>query len=247
MNPLQLMELHKSGFTPNDQLIYETIINDPSRVIYMTTSTLAETCGVSQPALSRFVKSLGYSRYQDFRAELISWLAQKTEIDAQNSGHLRYFNTLYQLLAEAENLLTADFMKELTNYIRGFDHIYTTGMAKSYHPAMLLEILARKARYEIHAVSRDLLLELGDSMADNDLLIIFSVSAKDDIMQDASRTNGKIMLVTANPNHNYHSATDREILLPYIPPNPEESSVSPVLFDIFVELLVSFLIQDETD
>ena len=246
MNPFQIMELNKPNFTPNDLLIYETILNDPAKMIYMTTSQLAETCGVSQPALSRFVKGLGYSRYQDFRAELISCLANKTELDALGSGHLRYFNVFYQLLGEAEQLLTADFIKEQIHYINKFDHVFASGMAKSYHPALLLEILSRKARRNIHAVPHDLLLELGDSMTENDLLIVFSVSAKPVTMDDAVHANGKILLITANPHHKYHEAVDKEILLPYVPPNPEESPVSPILFDIFVELLVSFMIQEIT-
>lgn len=245
MNPLQLMELHKSQFTPNDLLIYETIIKNPNRIIHLTTSTLAEECGVSQPALSRFVKGLGYKRYQDFRAELITWLAQKSEQDALGTNHLGYFNILYQLLQEAEQMLTSEYMQQLASYMSGFDRIFTSGAAKSYHPAELFEMLMRKNRRHVHAIRRDFLIELGDYMNENDLLIIFSVSAKPYIMQDAARTNGKIMLVTANPNHGYQDAVDKTVVLPYIPPDPETSSVSPVLFDIFVELLVSYMSQEK--
>jgi hypothetical protein len=31
------------------------------------------------------------------------------------------------------------------------------------------------------------------------------------------------------------------VVLPYLPPDPEDSSVSPVLFDIFVELLDKYI------
>lgn len=243
MNPLQLMEKHKNQFTPNDMLIYKTISKNPSRIMHMTTSVLAEECGVSQPALSRFVKGLGYNRYQDFRADLISWLAQKTEQDALGTNHLGYFNTLYQLLQEAELLLTGEYMQQLAHYINGFDQVFASGMAKSYQPAALLETLMRKNRRNMHAVSRDSLLELCDYMNDNDLLIIFSVSAKADIMEHAIRANGKVMLVTANPNPDYQEVLDKLVILPYIPPEPETSSVSPILFDIFVELLVSYIAQ----
>lgn len=244
MNPLQLMELHKDQFTPNDLLIYETIIKNPSRIIHLTTSTLAEECGVSQPALSRFVKGLGYKRYQDFRASLIAWLAQKNEQDALGTNHLGYFNLLYQLLKEAEQLLTGEYMQELSDYISRFDRVFTSGLAKSYHPAELFETLTRKHCQHIQAVRHDFLIELSDYMNETDLLIIFSVSAKHQIMQDAIRANSKIMLVTANPNHNYQDHVDKTVVLPFIMPDPETSSISPVLFDIFVELLVSYLAQN---
>lgn len=241
MNPLQIMELHKSQFTPNDMLIYETVSKNPNCVIHKTTSTLAEECGVSQPALSRFIKSIGYNRYQDFRADLITWLAQKSELEAQGTNHLGYFNSLYELLSQAEQLLTDEYLQELASYVSSFRRIFASGTSKSYQPAELLEILSRKKLCYVHAISRDSLIEVGDYMNENDLLIIFSVSAQAHIMQDAGRTAGKIMLVTTNPNHNYQEIVDRTIVLPYVSPDPETSSVSPILFNIFTELLISYL------
>lgn len=243
MNPLQMMELHKPHFTRNDFLIYQTITAKPEQMIHMTTSSLSEACGVSQPALSRFVKMLGYSRYQDFRAEMIAHLAKKNEQTAQESGHLGYFNTLYQVLREAEELLTADYMEELLHYLDGFDHIFATGTGKSFHPAQLLQILSYKTGRNIQALPRDLLFEAVDFMGEKDLLVIFSVSGTSQIVRDITRVAGKIMLVTANPRHALQEIADRVVMLPFIPPDPEESSVSPVLFDVLVELLVSFMVK----
>ena len=79
MNVIQIMEQKKTEFTPNDQLIYQKISKDPGKIVQMTTSALSDACGVSQPALTRFVKGLGYSRYQDFRADLIAWLAEQRQ------------------------------------------------------------------------------------------------------------------------------------------------------------------------
>ncbi len=245
MNPLQLMESHKSKFTPNDMLIYETIMRNPAHIVRMTTSTLAEECGVSQSALSRFIKSLGYNRYQDFRTDLVTWMSKKSEEEAKGSNHLAYFNTIHQLLGEAESLLTADYMKDLANYIGQFNRIFTTGAGKSFHPAELFEILMFKTMRYTHALRRDRLIEGADYMDEQDLLIIFSVSAKSYIMQDAVRTNAHILLVTTNAEHEYKDKVDREVILPYVPPDPESSSVSPILFDMFVELLVLYLMPDE--
>ena len=245
MNPLQKMEIHKDQFTPNDLLIYNTITQDPSHIIHMTTSALAKKCGVSQPALSRFIKGLGYDRYQNFRADLISWLAQQAEQDDLDTNHLGYFNQLYDLLHEAELLLTRDFMTELAGYVDQFDHIYASGMSKSYQPAHLLETLLRKNKRYVQAVHSDALEELTDFMDKNDLLIIFSVSAQSAILKNAIRTSGHILLITANPHSNYEKQVDRTIVLPFIPPSPETSSVSPVLFSVFVELLASFISRDQ--
>ena len=125
-----------------------------------------------------------------------------------------------------------------------FDHIFATGMGKSFHPAQLLQILSYKTGRNIQALSRDILLEAGDYMGANDLLMIFSVSGTSQSVRDITRIAGKIMLITANPHHMLQDMADRVFILPYIPPDPEESSVSPVLFDVLVELLVSFMIRE---
>ena len=241
VNPLQRMELHKENFTQNDQIIYDHIIKDPSVVTHMSTSSLAELCGVSQPALSRFVKGLGYARYQDFRAEIIRLLAQKNEQEEQDKEHLHYFSQLYLLLTEAEQLLTAEYLKELGGYLSKFPRIFASGIGKSRHAAELLEILMRKHRRFAQAVSHDALNELVDYMESDDLLIIFSVSGGEHIMEEALRANGKVMLVSSKPDSRYANQVDKLVVLPHLSSDPEADSVSPVLFDIFVELVTSFL------
>lgn len=240
MNPFLLMEQRKSEFTQNDMLIYQAISQNPDQVTYKSVNRLAQECGVSQPAISRFVKGLGYARYQDFRSDIISWLALRSEQLAQGSDHLAYFNTLYRVLAETEKILTSETLKELVQYIAGFKRVYATGMAKSFQPAQLLEILMRKNRYDVHAVNTDTLDDLSIVMTEDDLLIVFSVSALSSIMPQALCTSGKILLITANPNCDQLRPGDRILALPYVSADPETSSISPILFDIFVELLVSY-------
>ena len=106
MNVIQIMEQKKTEFTPNDQLIYQKISKDPGKIVQMTTSALSDACGVSQPALTRFVKGLGYTRYQDFRADLIAWLAEQRTQQMPDCDHLEYFSVMNQLLREAEKILT---------------------------------------------------------------------------------------------------------------------------------------------
>lgn len=245
MTPLQLMEAHKADFTPNDLLIYRSIRENPAQVTYKTISRLAEDCGVSQPALSRFVKTLGYSRYQDFRSDLTAWLALQSEQEAQGTDHLGYFHQLYQLLQETEKLLTAGYMQELAHYIGRHQTILASGLAKSFHPAQLFEILMRKKSRHVRAVSCDFLPECAEYMAPDDLLVLFSVSGQSYIMQAIQHATGKVLLVTTNPKPLALPCIDRTVVLPYVTADPELSSVSPVLFDVFVELLVSYLSPDE--
>lgn len=239
MNPFINMEQHKDQFTQNELRIYHAIMAKPELVIYQSTNKLAETFGVSQPALTRFIKVLGYARYQDFRSDITAWLARQDKSD--NPDRLTYFERLERLVFETEQILTDDYMMELADYLLGFPRIFATGIGKSDSPARLLQYLSRKNNIFVHNCSLDVLSELSDHLEPSDLLIVFSISAQSEIMEKIKMTNGKIMLITTNAQHKYKTAVDRTIVLPYLPPDPETSSVSPVLFDIFIELLDTYI------
>jgi hypothetical protein len=99
----------------------------------------------------------------------------------------------------------------------------------------------RKNQIFVHTVPNDSIAELSDYLDKNDLLIIFSVHAQGTSVEPVINTKAKIMLVTANPNHSYQSRVNKNVVLPFVSIDPESSSVSPVLFNIFVELLISYI------
>ena len=239
MDPFLNMEQHKSQFTQNDLRIYRAIAEKPEQVTYQSTIKLAEALGVSQPALTRFIKVLGYRRYQDFRSDITAWLARRNE--SADPDRLPYFERFQRLMEEAEQVLTDAYMEELARYVLGFSRIFATGIGKSMQPAHLLQNLLRKNNILVHPCPLDMLNEFADHMETSDLLIVFSVSAQPEIMERAKVTNGKILLVTTNALHPYQKAVDRTVALPYLPPDPEACQVSPILFDIFAELLDSYI------
>jgi len=245
MDPIQAMEQHKAEFTKNDQQIYETVMANPDQVTYQSTTKLAEICGVSQSALSRFIKTIGYVRYQDFRSDMTAWIAQQRV--SQDPDRLFYFEQLERLLAASERLLTDSYLKDLAQYVWGFDRIFVTGIGKSAHPGLLLQSLARKMNVFVHCCPLDMLKEYADHMGENDLLIVFSNSAQAEVMEPASASNGRILLVTTNASHAYADVVDRTVVLPFLPPDPETCSVSPILMDVFVELLVSYISDSPTE
>ena len=244
MDPIQNMELHKPQFTKNDLIIYETIMRAPEQVTYLSTNRFAETCGVSQPALSRFVRALGYARYQDFRTDITAWVARQHV--SKDPNRLFYFERLERLMRAAEETLTDELMRDLAHYVLSCNCIFATGIGKSLHPAQLLQGLSRKLHIFMHVCSSDMLHESVDQMEEEDLLVVFSVSARGEIMDRTKDCHGKILLVTTNVSHSYQDMVDRTVVLPFLPPDPETCSVSPVLFDVFVELLVSYMSDELT-
>lgn len=242
MNPIQLMELHKETFTQNDNLIHRTIMSDLEQVITKTTSQLAADCGVSQPALTRFVKNLGYDRYRDFRSDVAAWLASRPVADiGSNPTRLPYFTTLEETLGKTEEVLTDAYLRDLAQFIAAHRRIYATGSAKSLQPAQLFEILMRRNKLGVHAVSHDSLDELVDYMDGSDLLVVFSASARESNLIELNSTASDVLLVTTNPHYAVAQVVTRAVVLPFAGINAETSSVSPVLFDVFVELITQYM------
>ncbi len=239
MNPFLSMEQHKDAFTKNDQKIYEAILQNPEQITYMSTSKFAEKCKVSQPAVTRFVKNIGYAKFQDFRSDVTMWVAQQNV--PKDSNRLYYFERMEQLLSEAEKVLTDDLLRDLAKYILSFDRIFAVGMGKSMHPALLLQSLTRKEDLFVHTCDLEMLHEYADHLKKTDVLVIFSVSAQPDILKRIEGTEGKVLLITTTAPKRSNKYIDRVVTLPYLPPDPEASSISPILFNMFVELLVSYM------
>lgn len=243
MDILEHMTARRASFTPNDELIYSYVMNDPESVATLTTTALAERCGVSQPALTRFVKSLGFSRYQEFRSAIISWLTERNLSQSQEGGRLSYFSRFEHTLTSLEALLTDDYLKELAAYVSSFERIFATGVAKSMQPALLLEQLMVKSGRIVQAYDSGYLGEVADAMTERDLLIVFSVGQRQGPFSALADSDGKVLLCTATANGPLNDVADRVVTFPSTSANPEEGSVSPVMFAMFVELLVSYLMR----
>ena len=56
--------------TPKGRILGSYIIQNPRKVVFMTTKELSEACGVSEATVVRFVGQLGYGGYGDFQQAL---------------------------------------------------------------------------------------------------------------------------------------------------------------------------------
>lgn len=247
MTPMQRMEQKKDSFTPNEITIYQTICENPSYIISLTTSALAQRCGVSQPAITRFIKNLGYSRFQDFRTDLIQEVSGKQSSGGEERPELadkeydQELGTLLREITACEPVLNDEYLNGIADYLSGFRRIYACGESKSFQPAELFEIFTRKLSMRVHAVRRDFLNEVCDYLEPEDLLVLFSVSGRNSVVEYAANTQANIMLVTANPHPACEKMIDKLVVIPTLERDPEDTPVSPVLFDIFVDFLAKIL------
>lgn len=237
MNPLLTLEVAKANFSPSELAIYEVIKEQPSLVTHLTTTALAEMAGVSQPTLTRFVKNqLGYARYQDFRFDFINWLSTNTDEGIEKND---YFNRLQRLITISESVLNEQVMNEIVGVISESKHVFVTGSSKSYLSAKLFETLMRKTGTFVVSYSIDSLDDAASYLHSDDLMIIFSASGNSSFIKKIVDVDTRKLLITANPNSKYAELLDKIVILPSLTGDWEYDSVSPILFNIFTELLVT--------
>ena len=243
MDFINKLQTNKDNFTKNDWKLYEAILSSPDDVAYKSTSDFAAACGVSQPAVTRFIHSIGYERYQDFRSDLVSYLAVAAKEDPSAPPQQEYFSLLNTTIHEAEKVLTEEYMTDLARYVLSFKHIYACGHVKSHSSAELFSILTRKLGIYCPAVDLHDVRDIAEIMNEDELVIFYSVSGHKELFEQITNGHGSLMIVTAAYMPKKIRKKDRLVSIPYPTKSPEKSSISPVMFSIFTELLVSYMTQ----
>ena len=246
MDFMNRMQESKQNFTKNDWKLYESIISSPDDVAYKSASDFAASCGVSQPAVTRFIHSLGYDRYQDFRSDLVSYLALVSKNDSSSIHKQEYFSLLNTTIREAENLLTEEYMTDLAKYVLSFRHIYACGHVKSHNSAKLFSILSRKLGIYSPAVDLHDVRDIAEIMNEDELIIFYSVNGHQELFDQITNGRGSLMIVTAAHKQKKLRENDRLVSIPYPTKSPEKSSISPIMFSIFTELLVSYMMRADS-
>lgn len=80
MSVLKLLEAQKAGMTLADRQIAEFILDDPGRMLELSSAALAEATGRSQSSVVKFSQKLGYAGYQQLKlavnkAKALEWHA----------------------------------------------------------------------------------------------------------------------------------------------------------------------------
>ena len=244
MDFINRLQTNKEKFTKNDWKLYEAILASPDDVAYKSTSDFASACGVSQPAVTRFIHSIGYERYQDFRSDLVSYLALASKSESQKAPQQEYFSLLNTTIQAAEEVLTEEYMRSLASYVLSFKRIYACGHVKSHASADLFSILSRKLGVYSPSVDLHDARDIAEIMTKEDLMIFYSVNGHPDIFEQIIGGKGSLMIVTAAYEPKKLRKNDRLVKIPYVTKSPEKSSVSPIMFSVFTELLISYMIRE---
>jgi DNA-binding MurR/RpiR family transcriptional regulator len=157
---LQKISSHRTDLTPKARLIGDYILNNPRKVIFMTTKELSKASRVSEATVIRFVYQLGYKGYGDFLQELRDIIDTEltlidrvslTDMKAPESERFRrvVFSEIDNLkqLHESLDLGKVNRAVELLHASRA---VYVVGSRLSYTFAYYLGWSLTKIRTKVH-------------------------------------------------------------------------------------------------
>lgn len=174
-NIFDRMENMKDQFTPIDQQIYQIFIEDPDFISQSTTTAIAERCGVSQSAVSRFCRKLGFHSFSDLKMAFARSLAvyefPSKKLPKEDDSLAHYMNDLF---IETEKTAATDSIKNLAKSICVADHIYLLGAGKSAVIAQYLSVLLLRLRLKTFYIPQGKDLEILHITTNKDLAIVFS-------------------------------------------------------------------------
>ncbi|MCG8343112.1 MAG: MurR/RpiR family transcriptional regulator [Chlorobiales bacterium] len=148
------------SLTPKAQALGTYIMQNPSKVVFMTTKELAEACEVSEATVVRFVATIGYKGYADFQDALKDFIntglslpdrvdlkgIDEPGMDRLHRGILEELNNLKYLY---ENI-DVEKMNLFIDHMNEAQAIYVTGSRLSYTFAYYLGWSLTKVRKGIH-------------------------------------------------------------------------------------------------
>lgn len=157
---LQRISSSRMDLTPKARLIGDYILNNPRKVIFMTTRELSRAARVSEATVIRFVNQLGYKGYGDFLQELRDIIDTEltlidrvglTDMKAPESERFR--RVVYSEIDNLKQLhesLDLDKVNRAVELLRDRSAVYVVGSRLSYTFAYYLGWSLTKIRTKIH-------------------------------------------------------------------------------------------------
>jgi DNA-binding MurR/RpiR family transcriptional regulator len=157
---LQLISERHAGLTPKARAIGDYILNNPRKVMFMTTKELAAAVQVSEATVVRFVAQLGYEGYSGFLQALrdlvdreLTLLDRVDLADMKAPGSERFRRAIF---AEIDNIkqlyenMDMETLDQAVNLIHESPAVYVIGSRLSYTLAYYMGWSLTKIRGGIH-------------------------------------------------------------------------------------------------
>lgn len=156
---LQRLSANRADLTPKARVIADYILNNPRKVIFMTTKELSRAARVSEATVVRFVNQLGYRGYGDFLQELRDIIDTEltlidrvglTDMKAPESERFR--RVVYSEIDNLKQLhetLAQDEVNRAVDLLHSSSAVYVVGSRLSYTFAYYLGWSLTKIRTRV--------------------------------------------------------------------------------------------------
>lgn len=234
------MEAKKNTFTKTDNEIYATIKKFSDDVATNRINEIVSIFGISQPALTRFAKKLGYSGFTEFQ------FAYKNDLQNLKEKPKKTHAQVYgDLFSSIENSISKEEIHSLAKRMISSHIIYTAGASIAQIPASYIFSIGQITGWftAIQCSTH----EIPSYMQNDDVFILFSAYSGSAFKSSMERFHGKEtqpykILITFNPKHSLRKEFDMIFVLPAV--NNSSSAIGtavtaePISFLFFIDLLV---------
>ncbi|WP_020610737.1 MurR/RpiR family transcriptional regulator [Sediminispirochaeta bajacaliforniensis] len=134
---IYLIKSKYKEFSEKERLIADYILANPREAVHPSIEELAESVGISESTLVRFVKKLGYPGYQRFRIALATETVVpasrlfETQINENDDDVEVVFNSAISTLELSRNTLDRKAMTEAADLITSSERLYLFGTGGS--------------------------------------------------------------------------------------------------------------------
>jgi DNA-binding MurR/RpiR family transcriptional regulator len=207
------IQSHSSHFSKSHRKVAEYLLNHYQRAVFMTTSQLAETLGLSEPTVVRFAQSLGYSGYAGFLRDLEKIVhSELTGTDRfelwVHGGRKRLLGPQEVISKEIENLRnlwasfpTDDFFK-VVKEIQTSQRVYIIGLRGSAHLAQYFGYFLRKVKRPVRMLTVGAATDFDELMEVSSYTLVISIAFPRypkmtvDLTRYAKQRGAKIVAIT---------------------------------------------------
>lgn len=221
LDVFEQMALQEAALTPAEHSVYDIVKAHPDAVLGSTSNELARRYGVSQSAVSRFCKRLGFAGYGDFRMALHQSLTlQRFDGEAEGNNALDYSGCLARLMEATRDVLAGHDAASVIARLHKASNVYVLGVGQSSIPARMLVGRLQEDSVPSHYIEWGYDSEFLHCVTSDDEVVVFS--SKNPTFHTSLTTSAslnpekkpRILLVTHTPRHPDRKLCDDIIVLP---------------------------------
>lgn len=251
------IKLKQALLTKKEKIACDAILDNLMMVQKYSFTELSEMIHITKPTILRFCKKVGYSGYNEFKYECIKYVNSVShfneELELKQDNISRTTKMYAEVISSLDSLIIQEDLNQIVTLLSTCRRIRAIGMINSAVSCWQLRYALLMFGIEIDVVDSVEALKTVDlCFKPNDLTIIFSVSAQNELVHNAiqlsKQSESSLVLVTMNKDNPYKQDCDVHLLLPSLGDLKKQSLLDSVpIYSVFVEILISYYATFEMD